>query len=304
MLETVHGIWKQIDKRTLQEARRTTPTVTIDGVAVSLEPKKPTSWGPPEEYSPERYTLWSFPDRGEWATHRGNYRGNWSPYIPRNLLLKYTQPGEMVLDPMVGSGTTLVECKLLGRNGIGLDVNPDAALVAAARLDFELPKDLANDARQQVHVGDARDLSPLADASVDLVATHPPYANIIKFTHRDTDRDLSHLSYPDFLSAMRTAAQECYRVLKPGKYAAILVGDTRKHKHYVPVSLGVLSSFLEAGFLLKEDIIKAQHKMKGTREGWRGEYDFYLLAHEHLYVLRKPDLEEDVRRFEWSGKWW
>lgn len=43
-------------------------------------------------------TVWSFPDRGDWATHVGNYRGNWSPHIPRNLILRYTQPGELVLD--------------------------------------------------------------------------------------------------------------------------------------------------------------------------------------------------------------
>jgi hypothetical protein len=71
----------------------------------------------PSTFTPETTTVWSFPDRGDWATHVGNYRGNWSPYIPRNLILRYTQPGELVLDQMMGSGTTLVECKLLGGRG-------------------------------------------------------------------------------------------------------------------------------------------------------------------------------------------
>src|SRR3990172_7972447 len=83
------------------------------------------SYGPEPSYSPERYTVWSFPDRGDWATHSGNYRGNWSPFIPRNLILRYTKQGDTVLDQMVGSGTTMVECKLLGRDGVGLDVNHD-----------------------------------------------------------------------------------------------------------------------------------------------------------------------------------
>ncbi|MFZ3384825.1 MAG: DNA methyltransferase, partial [Candidatus Methanoperedens sp.] len=57
------------------------------------------------------------------------YRGNWSPYIPRNLILRYTAPEDMVLDKMIGSGTTLVECKLLGRRAVGVDINLGAVIL-------------------------------------------------------------------------------------------------------------------------------------------------------------------------------
>ncbi len=56
----------------------------------------------PSTFIPETTTVWSFPDRGDWATHVGNYRGNWSPYIPLNLILRYTAPEELVLDQMAG----------------------------------------------------------------------------------------------------------------------------------------------------------------------------------------------------------
>ena len=46
--------------------------------------------------------------------------------------------------------------------------------------------------------------------------------------------------------------------------------DTRKHRHYVPISVRVLKEFLRAGFVLKEDIVKLQHKMMTTRQRWRG----------------------------------
>ncbi|HMB46228.1 MAG TPA: DNA methyltransferase [Candidatus Methanoperedens sp.] len=90
----------------------------------------------PSTFTPETTTVWSFPDRGDWATHVGNYRGNWSPYISRNLILRYTAPGELVLDQMAGSGTTFVECKLLGWRAVGVDINPDGVVVARNRLDF------------------------------------------------------------------------------------------------------------------------------------------------------------------------
>jgi len=79
------------------------------------------SWEP-ENFNLETTTVWSFPDRGDWATHSGKYRGNWSPFIPRNVILRYSKEGETVLDQFVGSGTTLVEAKLLKRKGIGVDI--------------------------------------------------------------------------------------------------------------------------------------------------------------------------------------
>ena len=54
-------------------------------------------------------TVWSFPQRGKWATHSAKYRGNWAPQIPSNLILLYSQEGDTVLDPMMGSGTTMIE---------------------------------------------------------------------------------------------------------------------------------------------------------------------------------------------------
>ncbi|GBE56254.1 hypothetical protein BMS3Bbin16_00454 [archaeon BMS3Bbin16] len=73
------------------------------------------------------------------------------------------------------------------------------------------------------------------------------------------------------------------RVLKPGKHCTILIGDARKHAHFVPIAPRVLEAFLDVGFVLREDIIKLQWKMKGTRESWFGKkYNFLKIAHEPL----------------------
>jgi DNA modification methylase len=281
--------------------------VTIEDTQVQVgHPWRITSFGPPKDYHPEEFTVWSFPNRGDWATHTGNYRGNWSPYIPRNLITKYTKPGDTVLDQMCGSGTTLVECKLLGRNCVGVDVNPEALMVARDRLNFDynpLDKDIRS--ATQTYVGDARNLNLVQDESVDLVATHPPYAGIIKYGAKKIPNDLSRLNLTEYIEAMRKVAAESYRVLKPDHYAAVLIGDTRKGRHYIPISIGVLQAFLNTGFILKEDIIKLQHKMMSTREKWRGhKYDFYKIAHEHLYIFRKPAKGEKTTPLKFSKKWW
>ena len=56
------------------------------------------------DYSSEYTTVWSFPERGSWATHNPKYRGNFAPQIPRNIIEMYTEKGDSVLDPMVGAG--------------------------------------------------------------------------------------------------------------------------------------------------------------------------------------------------------
>ena len=132
--------------------------VVIGETKIKLHPNWKISQFAPSTFTPETPTVWSVPDRGDWATHVGNYRGNWSPYIPRNLILRYTQPGELVLDQMMGSGTTLVECKLLGRRAVGVDINPDAVMVARNRLDFSYaPLDTDYVAPEiKTYAGDAR----------------------------------------------------------------------------------------------------------------------------------------------------
>ena len=51
--------------------------------------KKEMKWHP-DNFELQTNTVWSFPDRGNWATHDAKYRGNWSPYIPRNIILRYS----------------------------------------------------------------------------------------------------------------------------------------------------------------------------------------------------------------------
>lgn len=78
-------------------------------------------------------TIWSFKERGNWATHRGDYPGNWSPYVPRNVILRYSKESDIVLDQFLGSGTTAVEAALLNRKFIGIDINDNAISIAKDR---------------------------------------------------------------------------------------------------------------------------------------------------------------------------
>ena len=139
----------------------------------------------------------------------------------------------------------------------------------------------------QFMLGDARKLD-LADESVDLVCTHPPYADIIQYSE-DIDGDLSHLKMKDFLCEMGKVADEAYRVLKKGKFCAILMGDTRKNGMVQPLGFETMRLFELAGFKTKEIIIKEQHNCKATGF-WKTnsiKHNFLLLAHEYLFIFKK-----------------
>lgn len=248
---------------------------------------------------PEYTTVWSFPERGNWATHNPSYRGNYAPQLPRNIIEMYSDKGDSILDPMVGGGTTLIEAKLLERNALGLDINPEAVQVTLDALNFNHTPAT----KQKVQLADARDMPFLKDNSFDLVLTHPPYMNIIKYSEGKIPQDLSNIgSLPKFCDEIEMVAKELFRILKPDKFCAILIGDTRKGKHFVPLAFNVLQRFLKIGFVLKEDIIKVQHNCSSTgRWRWKSKQDkFYMIMHEHLFVFRKPRISEDLSPIKYS----
>jgi DNA modification methylase len=250
------------------------------------------------EFEEEKNTVWNFPVRGDWATHKPDYRGNFAPQVPRNVILNYSDEGDLVLDPMVGGGTTLIEARLLNRNAIGYDVNQNAVNITAERIQFEAK----GDSKQIVKLGNAQNL-PEKDNSIDLVVTHPPYANIVKYSEGKNPDDLSSISsLPKFLDALEIAVKEMYRVLKPGRYCAVLIGNTRKGQHYIPLSHFVLQRCLRTGFVLKEEIIKTQHNTAHAPR-WSAsakQFKFYLIMHEHLFIFRKPVDGEDLSRIRYS----
>lgn len=237
----------------------------------------------PENFELETNTIWSFPNRGKWATHDAKYRGNWSPYIPRNIILRYSEAGDTVLDQFVGGGTSAVEAKLTGRNFIGIDINSKAVEISKSKCDFECD----TNSKIEILQGDARKLR-IKDESIDLICTHPPYADIIHYSE-NIEGDLSLLSIKPFLMEMGKVAQECYRVMKKGKFCAILMGDTRKRGMVQPLAFETMRVFELAGFKAKEIIIKEQHHCKATGF-WKSnsiKYNFLLLSHEYLFVFKK-----------------
>lgn len=228
-------------------------------------------------------TIWSFKDRGNWKTHKGDYPGNWSPFVPKNIILRYSKENDLILDQFIGSGTTLVEAKLLKRRGIGCDVNPVALELSQKRI-----KGVNGESSINLVKCTATNLNFIKNDSIDLICTHPPYSNIIKYS-RNINDDLSLCNIDKFYESMGDVAKESYRVLKHGRYCVIMMGDVRQNKLIIPLGFNVMKIFINQGFSLKEIIIKEQHNCRST-DKWieiAKKKNFLLIQHEYIFVFVK-----------------
>lgn len=196
--------------------------------------------------------------------------------------MRYSKKNDWILDQFMGSGTTLIEAKLLGRNAIGVDVNSKAIEISNSNLNFKNQETSKIFTKQ----GTAKNLSFIKDESIDLICTHPPYADIIRYSDKIPD-DISHLKYEDFLRAFEQVARESYRVLKRKKICAFMIGDIRKRGYVLPLGMSSMQKFVNAGFKLKEIIIKEQHNCRSATYWEKKKRNFLLLAHEYIFILEK-----------------
>ena len=182
----------------------------------------------------------------------------------------------------MGSGTTLVEAKLLNRNAVGVDINPQSVSLSETNIKFQSE----TNSKIVIRNGSAVDLYFIKDSSIDFICTHPPYANIIQYSE-GIDGDISLLSVDSFLEEMIKVAAEAYRVLKKGKMCAIMIGDIRQQGRVLPLGFRTMESFIKAGFMNKEIIIKEQHNCRSTDYWGNRCNSFLLLAHEYIFVFQK-----------------
>jgi adenine-specific DNA-methyltransferase len=217
-------------------------------------------------------TLWEYPSQhyGKGMQGDKNYKGATPSYIIWNLLKRYTQEGDTVLDPMCGSGTTLDVCKDTNRQGIGFDINPQ---------------------RSDIKKNDSRKI-PLKNNSVDFIFIDPPYSDNIKYSEEEACIGRINATNKEYFEEMEKVIRECHRVLKKEHHFSLYVCDYySKKKGFVPI--GFLLYDLLWSYFLPVDIISiVRHnrtlKMGNYRRAAEEE-NFFLRGFNYLFIMKKAN---------------
>lgn len=242
----------------------------------------------PEEELPslEATTLWDFPKQSYGKTPKGDnkYPGVTPAGIIWNLIWRYTEPGDLVVDPMAGSGTTLDVCREEGRRCICYDIAPQ-------RSDI-----IQNDSRK----------IPLPDNYVDLVSVDSPYGDNIRYNENPNCIGKISSESEKFYEELEKVIKECYRILKPGKVCGWLIGDQWVKGKFTPVGFKVYQILNK--YFKTVDIICVVRRGQASHTGlWFNRarrFNFFLRGFKYLFIMRKPSLEREdsskPRKIKWA----
>ncbi|MBI2329084.1 MAG: DNA methylase [Chloroflexi bacterium] len=235
------------------------------------------------------------------------------------LILFFTKEGELVLDPFLGSGSTCIAAIGTGRRSIGVELVDKWAGLAQERINrlkytFQLPLLPDNGNSQQTHLeatvlrGDARVvLKSMETESIDFIVTSPPYWGILnkRADHKvkaerlsknlptrysDQHEDLGNITeYDEFISSIGVVMRECFRLLRPKKYACIIVSDFRHKSRFVAHHTDISREMEKQGYSLEGITILVQNSKSLYPYGI--PYAFVSnVHHQYVLVFRKPSV--------------
>ncbi len=240
-------------------------------------------------------SLWIIKKRDRSGAHNADYWGNFIPQIPYQMINRYTKKNEWVLDTFAGSGTTLIECRRNGRNGIGIDISPNA--VETSEKNIENEENRFN-VKTRVIKGNSikidykRIMEENGIEKFQLAILHPPYWDIIKFS--DDTEDLSNMpSTKEFLKSMRILGEKVYDVLEDGRMAVLVIGDKYSGGEWIPLGFLTMNELMASGFNLKSIVVKNYDLTRGKsnqEELWRYRAlmgNFYVFKHEYIFIMEK-----------------
>ena len=219
----------------------------------------------------------------------------------------FTKRGQRVLDPMVGTGSTLVACLRSGRNSVGIELNPTYAGLAQQTVAEERERlgEQAAELEAEVITADAAQLPDLGLPAADYVLTSPPYWNMLHARGAETQRrrrlqdgldviysdhpaDLGNIpDYEEFLDRLVAVYAALPAVLRPKAYLTIIVKNVKKGGQVFPLAWD-LAARLRRVFTLKDEKIWAQDDIRLAPYGLGNAWVSNTFHHYCLQLRFEP----------------
>lgn len=240
-------------------------------------------------------SLWIFNKRDNSGAHKASYWGNFIPQIPNQLLRRYTKKGDWVLDPFAGSGTSLIECKRLGRNALGIDLSVEATELCKKNVEreknpFNVIIEILNQDSSNIDLKIHLDRFQIK--KFQFIIMHPPYWDIIKFTKEKNDLSNAQ-SVNEFLKMFNKVLNNIAPFLEKTRYLAVVIGDKYSNGEWIPLGFLTMQEVLKNNFKLKSIIVKNFEDTTAKRnqkELWRYRAlvgGFYIFKHEYIFLFQK-----------------
>lgn len=281
--------------------------------------KEPSTGQPKRGFNGLTTKEWISSSRSVWndpVPPRSEKKVDHGATFPESLATKiikmYSKQGDLVLDPFVGTGTTLAACRMTGRDGIGFEINEKYASYAR---DTEEQQTLVPWGRVKVYQDDCRNvLNHVKEGSVQLVLTSPPYANFIlkscddrKNDHKKSvlvtknnsatkpysdgdQRDFGILKYDEFLEEIGKLMGSLYSVTKKGGYHAWIVKDGRNVREgnpYIPLHSDIAKAGQGAGLQYHDLIVVDQNENRTLVLNGYPSVFYTNLNSSFIVVMRK-----------------
>jgi DNA modification methylase len=231
-----------------------------------------------------------------WFVHNPKPRGSKEKLHPakfpesliEEFILFFTKKGELVLDPFLGTGSTLVACDTMGRRGVGIELLEKYAAIARGRTS------------QSVIVGNALDVEKLVSEPVDFVITSPPYgpmlnkkglaqdkrkAEMLDTKYSDDAADLGNIGgYDEFVLKLAAVFRNVKKVLKQGRYLVIIIQNYRDGPVYRTLAWDI-GKALQGDYTLVGERMWCQDNK--TLYPYGMGYSFVPNVHHHYCLVLK-----------------
>ena len=260
--------------------------------------------------------------RGRYLPESMAHPAKMLPAIAATAIERYTQPGDLVADPMCGIGTTLVEAIHLGRGGLGVEFEDRWAQIAAANITHARRGGATGTA--EVIRGDARQLPALLPPGMAgraaLVVTSPPYGPSVHGQVRAEQRkggggvekydnryshdpaNLAHHGLDDMLAGFTQILAGCKTLLRPGGVAVVTARPWRSHGELDDLPAAILATGAAAGLIPAARCVALLAGLRGSqliprpsffqldnvRKARRRGEPWHLIVHEDVLVFRVP----------------